>query len=89
MEEERFPHSGKPLHWQGDQLGPQRSLRLRGEQNSQHVAGRTERPISRRSWPPLHSPTQVMPLLLHTGAEVQKLRLQQTDPGRGLGFAAC
>ena len=27
MEEERFPHSGKPLHWQGDQLGLRRSLR--------------------------------------------------------------
>lgn len=88
MEEETFPHSGKPLHWQGDQLGLQ-NLSLRREQNSQHVAGRTERPISRQSWPTLHSPTQVTHLLLHKGAEVQKLRFLQTDPGRGLRFAAC
>lgn len=54
------------------------------------MCGRQDRESDQQGSPtPLHSPTQVTHLLLHMGAEVQKLRLQQTDWRRGLGFAAC
>ena len=89
MEEEKFPHLGKPLHPQEEQLGPKVSFRgSRGECRSQFAAGRRERDQRRRPVPPSCTPQPETPSAGAHRVGGLEPRLQRTDPGRELWLDA-
>ena len=89
MKEERFLHPGKPLHWQGDQLGQKGSFRglqesaAAGLQQAEQMEACTNGPCHRPALPSLRCAFAFV-----YGGWVLKLGLQRTDPGRGRGLAA-
>ena len=89
MKEERFPHPGKPLHWQGDKLGQKGSFRGLKEKTAASFQQAKQRETGTEDLcylTAVPSPRS-MPASTCRGW-VLKLGLQRTDLRRELWLAA-
>lgn len=89
VKEERFLHPWNSLHWLRDHLGKKRSFRGSERSIATGLQQKEQRETSTNGCGHLTE----LPSLRCTFAGAQegyvlKLRLQQTDPGKGLGLAA-
>ena len=89
MKDEKFPHTRKPLHWRRRGVGGGKLWSHQGECSKRGAEGKEERFLHRGSvLTSTHQPERLLcsPVRAGGGWEL-RLRIQRSDPRRGLGLA--